>query len=191
MLGERQGNAGIDGFRDALGGLPDQVADALRRQREVDTVAREAVARRVYAARAGPNEATALEFVIKAREAADGQVDALAVEQFLHGPIVAVNEGDLAALIQVPGAAAERVAEVAAVLAAMGTRLWLVGMPVAATPAATVFALPDLPELLSPLLAVVPMQLLAYRMAVLKRVNPDTFRRDDPRYKEAFGLLKL
>ena len=190
-LGERQGAAGVSGLRDALGGLPDRVADVLAREGEVEPVAREAVARRVYAAGAGPNEATALELVIKAREAAYGQVDALAVEQFLHGPLVAVNEGDLAVLIQVGGAAAERVGEVAAVLDAIGARLWLVGTPVAATPAATVFALPDLPEVLSPLLAVVPMQLLAYRMAVLKGINPDTFRRDNPRYKEAFGLLKL
>ena len=129
--------------------------------------------------------------MIKAREAAYGQVDALAVEQFLHGPMVAVNEGDLAVLVQVAGAAAARVAEVAAVLDAMRARLWLVGESVAATPAATVFALPRLPEVLSPLLAVVPMQLLAYTMAVLKGINLDTFRRDDPRYKDAFGLLKL
>jgi glucosamine--fructose-6-phosphate aminotransferase (isomerizing) len=48
-----------------------------------------------------------------------------------------------------------------------------------------------LPEVLSPLLAVVPMQVLAYQMAALKGLNPDTFRRDDPRYAAAFGLLKL
>jgi glucosamine 6-phosphate synthetase-like amidotransferase/phosphosugar isomerase protein len=47
------------------------------------------------------------------------------------------------------------------------------------------------PELLSPLLAVVPVQILAYHMAVLKRIDPDRFRRDDPRYAVAFALLKL
>jgi glucosamine 6-phosphate synthetase-like amidotransferase/phosphosugar isomerase protein len=45
--------------------------------------------------------------------------------------------------------------------------------------------------MLSPLLAVVPMQMLAYTVAVLRGTHPDTFRRDDPRYKEAFGLLTL
>jgi hypothetical protein len=35
------------------------------------------------------------------------------------------------------------------------------------------------------------MQILAYQMAALKGTHPDTFRRDDPVYKEAFGLLKL
>jgi glucosamine 6-phosphate synthetase-like amidotransferase/phosphosugar isomerase protein len=45
--------------------------------------------------------------------------------------------------------------------------------------------------MLSPLLAVVPIQMLAYTMAVLRGTHPDTFRRNDPRYKEAFGLLTL
>ncbi len=190
-LGERRRAAGVTGFRDALGRLPDQVADALAREAAVVPVAREAAGRRVYAAGAGPNEATATEAVIKVREAAQGQIDALALEQFLHGPIVAVNAGDLAVLVNVPGAAATRVAEIAAVLTAIGARLWLVGGPVAVAPRATVFELPALPELLSPLLAVVPIQLLAYHMAALKGLNPDTFRRDDPTYAAAFGLLKL
>ncbi len=190
-LGERRNAAGVAEFRDALGRLPDQVAGVLAREAEVLPVARAAVDRRVYAAGAGPNEATATEAVIKVREAAQGDIDALALEQFLHGPMVAVNADDLAVLVNVPGAAAERLAEAAAVLGAIGARLWLVGRGVGATPTATVFTLPDTPELLSPLLAVVPMQLLAYHMAVLKGVNPDVFRRDDPRYTAAFSLIKL
>jgi len=190
-LGEQRGTSGIAGFREALVRLPDQVADALSRQDDVLPIAKEAVNRRVYAAGAGPNEATATELVIKAREAAYGHVDGLAIEQFLHGPMVAVNAGDLAVLIHVPGAAAERVAQIAAVLDAIGLQLWIAGQPVAATPTATVFPLAETPELLSPLLTVVPMQILAYQMAVEKGLNPDTFRRDNPVYKDAIGLLKL
>jgi len=33
--------------------------------------------------------------------------------------------------------------------------------------------------------------MLAYEMAVLKEINPDTFRRDNDRYMTAFGLLTL
>jgi len=190
-LGEQRGTSGVAGFREALVRLPDQVADALSRQDDVLPIAKEAVNRRVYAAGAGPNEATATELVIKAREAAYGHVDGLAIEQFLHGPMVAVNAGDLAVLIHVPGAAAERVAQIAAVLDAIGLQLWIAGQPVAATPTATVFPLAETPELLSPLLTVVPMQILAYQMAVEKGLNPDTFRRDNPVYKDAIGLLKL
>jgi glucosamine--fructose-6-phosphate aminotransferase (isomerizing) len=190
-LGEQRRAAGVRGFRDALARLPDQVAGVLAREGEVLPVAREAVGRRIYAAGPGPNAATALEAVIKVREAAQGWIDALALEQFLHGPIVSVNAGDLAVLIDVPGAAAARAEEIARVLAAVGARLWLVGQGVAATPEATVFTLPELPELLSPLLTVVPIQILAYHMAVLKGIDPDRFRRDDPTYAAAFGLLKL
>lgn len=190
-IGGRTGTLGYGLFRQALERLPDQIADALSREADVLPIAKKAVDRRVYAAGAGPNEATATELVIKAREAAYGHVDGLAIEQFLHGPMVAVNACDLAVLIHVPGAAAERVAQIAAVLAAIGLDLWLVGQPVPATPAATVFPLAETPELLSPLLAVVPMQILAYQMAVEKGLNPDTFRRDNPIYKDAIGLLKL
>ena len=190
-LGERRKAPGVAGFREALGRLPEQVAGVLAREADVRPVAEEAASRRVYAAGAGPNAATGLEAVIKVREAAQGWIDALALEQFLHGPIVAVNAGDVAVLVHVPGRSAERVAEIAAVLDAIGARLWLIGQAVPATPRAAVFALPAIPELLSPLLAVVPIQLFAYHMAVVKGVNPDRFRRDDPIYAAAFGLLTL
>lgn len=190
-LGERGGAAGVAGFRDALATLPDQVAAVLDREGEIAPVAQDAVSRRVYATAGGPSEVSALELVIKAREAAYATVDALPLEQFLHGPIVVVNADDQAVVIRVPGAAATRTAEVASVLDAIGARLWVVGEAIATLPGATTFALPALPERLSPLLTVVPMQILAYQMAALKGINPDTFRRDNPRYAEAFGLLKL
>ncbi len=190
-LGEHRGAPAITGFRDALDRLPGQVEGVLAREAEIEPVARAAVERRGYVAATGPNEATALELVIKAREAAHAHIDALAAEQFLHGPMVAVNAGDQAILINVPGAGTERIGEIAATLAAMGVDLWLVGQGAKTVPDATVFALPELPETLSPLLTVIPMQLCAYGMAVARRLNPDTFRRDDPRYAAAFGLLKL
>lgn len=192
-IGEQSGDSGA-GFRESLERLPDQVAAILEREEEIIPVARMAADRRIYATATGPNEATALELTIKAREAAYASVDALSLEQFLHGPAVAVNAGDLAVLVHVPGAASVRTQEVATVVAAMGTDLWIVGDPVAALPDAAVFSLPGLaamPEVLTPLLTVVPMQLLAYHLAAVKGTNPDTFRRDDPTYKEAFGLVTL
>jgi glucosamine--fructose-6-phosphate aminotransferase (isomerizing) len=189
-LGERRGVEAVAGWREALQALPEQVAEAVARMDEVDPIARYAVEHRTYVAGAGPNEATALEAVIKVREAAYGQIDGLAAEQFLHGPMVAFNAGDLLAMVNVEGRGTDRTAGIAAVAGAMGGRLWIVGEGIDLANATT-FALPVLPEVLSPLLAVVPMQLLALRMAQLKGLDPDTFRRDDERYKAAFGLLKL
>jgi glucosamine--fructose-6-phosphate aminotransferase (isomerizing) len=191
VLGEGRGAASVNGFRAALDRIPEQISDLLARETEVQPVAEDALRRQIYAIAAGPNEATALELVIKAREAAYVPIDALHAEQFLHGPMVTFNEGDLLVAVAVPGNAYDRVAAICAVAAAMGGTLWIVGSSVPATPDATIFTLPELPEMLSPLLAVVPMQMLAYTMAVLRGTHPDTFRRDDPRYKDAFGLLTL
>jgi glucosamine--fructose-6-phosphate aminotransferase (isomerizing) len=191
LLGEGIAGSPAEGFQQALAQLPDQLAAILSRMDEVVPIAEYAIDHRVYAAGAGPNEATALELVIKAREAAYGQVDALAAEQFLHGPMVAVNAGDLAVMIDVPGAGGQRVAEITSVLDGIGAKLWVVGQPVTAAPHATTFTIPVVPEMLSPLVAVVPMQMLAYQMAVLKQINPDTFRRDNDIYKDAFNRLTL
>ena len=49
----------------------------------------------------------------------------------------------------------------------------------------------EIPELLSPLLAVVPVQILAQQMAVERQANPDRFRKDDPRYNRALSSLAL
>ena len=181
-------------LRPALEDLPGQVAAVLAREDEVRDVARAAAVRLVYVAGAGPNAATAMEAVIKAREAATAKIDALPLEQFLHGPLVTVDPDDLAILVHVRGAApaaATRTAEIAGVLDRIGVRLWLVGQGVPEVPAATVFELPQVPELLSPILAVVPMQILAYHLAVERRTNPDRFRREDPRYERAFAAIRL
>src|SRR5205823_6816155 len=86
---------------------------------------------------------------------------------------------------------AARTEEVAGVLELVGTPLWLVGQPAARAPKATVFELPELPELLSPILAVVPVQILAQQLAVQRGTNPDRFRKDDPRYDTALSSLAL
>jgi glucosamine 6-phosphate synthetase-like amidotransferase/phosphosugar isomerase protein len=77
------------------------------------------------------------------------------------------------------------------VLDAIGARVWLVGRAVDGLLGPSVFPLPEVPEMISPLLAVVPVQLLAYHMAVVKGINPDLFRRDEDRYAAAFKLLTL
>lgn len=193
-LAERKGLAGAAEQIEAMAELPDQVESVLSREDEVAAVAREAAHRLIYAVGAGPNAATALEAVIKAREAATAHIDGLALEQFLHGPLITVNAEDFGVFVNVGGAdpvTATRTAEVAGVLELIGTPLWLIGRAAAQAPSATVFELPEIPELLSPLLAVVPVQILAQQLAVERAANPDLFRREDPRYKTALSSLTL
>ncbi|MFM8593478.1 MAG: hypothetical protein ACKOCK_03690, partial [Chloroflexota bacterium] len=72
----------------------------------------------------------------------------------------------------------------------IGGKVWMVGEGVGVG-GATTFSLPPLPEVLTPLLAVVPMQILAQQMAIVNGVNPDTFRWDDDRYRDAYSILHL
>lgn len=189
-LGEERGAAGVAGFRTALDQLPNQIAQVLDRKGSIEPLAQAAAATRIYATGAGPNEVTAIEAVIKVREAAQGWIDALALEQFLHGPIVSVNAGDRAIVVNMGGAARERTEQVARVLEGMGADIWLVGRSIDGL-GGDHFDLPEVTELISPLLAVVPMQLFAYFLATKKGINPDKFRRDEERYNAAFGLITL
>jgi glucosamine--fructose-6-phosphate aminotransferase (isomerizing) len=189
-IGERRSLDLTRTWREALDELPALVEGVLLRAAEVADVARLAVRRRVYAIGAGPNEATALEVVIKVREAAFTSIDGMAAEQFLHGPMVALDERDLVVAVNPAGASRGRVSEIIEVVAGIGTDLWIVGSD-DGPPGSAVFPLAALPEPLSPLLMVVPMQMLAFEMAALRGTNPDAFRWDDPRYKAAFERLTL
>lgn len=192
-LGERRGTAAVAGWRAALMALPEQVEDVLRREGEIEPVARAMIDAtcRIFCIGAGPNAPTATEAALKARETAYVTIDGMSVEQFLHGPMVTVNPDDRIVAIAVEGPGMERLAQVCNALRLIGTPLWVVGSAVATVPDAAHFALPTVPEPLSPLLTVVPVQLLAYFLAIAKGTNPDTFRRDDPRYLTAFSSLAL
>ena len=181
-------------YQRALEAIPDQVAGILRREEEVAPVAYKAAGRLIYAAGAGPSAVSALEVVIKVREASRAHIDGLPLEQFLHGPLVVVNREDYAVLVNPPGAnpaSATRTGEVAGVLARIGTPLWIAGEGVSQAPDATVFALPQTPEPLSTILSVVPMQILANQIADVLGADPDRFRRDEPVYAEALSTLTL
>jgi glucosamine--fructose-6-phosphate aminotransferase (isomerizing) len=191
LVGERNGAAGVAVWREALAALPGQIADVLRREEAVNAVARDVLNHRIYAIGAGPNGPTATEAALKARETAYVTMDGLSAEQFFHGPIVTVNPDDRIVVIAAEGPGLARLAEICNAIRLIGTPQWIVGCPIPSVPDAPRFALPTLPEPLSPLLAVVPVQLLAYYLALAKGTNPDTFRRDDPRYAAAFGSLSF
>lgn len=190
-LANRSGSDRAAGWSDALESIPDAITNVLARDDEVATVASIIADKRIYATGAGPSEVSALELVIKAREAAHAYIDALALEQFIHGPMIAVNTDDVVIVVRVEGGGAGRSAEAAMMWARLGTNVWIVGEPVDDLDAIGQFDLPRLPEPLSGLLTVVPMQMLAYNLAVVRETHPDTFRRDDPRYADAIGLIKL
>jgi glucosamine--fructose-6-phosphate aminotransferase (isomerizing) len=177
VLGERMRRSAVAGWRETIDALPNMLEQMLKRDEEVIPVARIAADRHVYAVAAGPNESTATEFMMKARQAGNASVDAFPFEQLIHGPIVAADTGDLGVVIRLPGPSADRSAEFARVMDRIGMRLWVVGQSASDVHPVAVFDVPDVPEMLSPLITLIPMQMLAYQVALIRQMNPDTFDR--------------
>jgi glucosamine--fructose-6-phosphate aminotransferase (isomerizing) len=125
----------------------------------------------------GINQWTAAEGALKIREAAYVASEGLAVEQFLHGPSVALGDRDRLVCLDGGGSWSARLAEVAGAAEAAGV-------------AVTRIAEAGLGELLSIFPLTVAVQRIALEAAETRGVNPDSFGLDLPRH-EAWDRLQL
>jgi glucosamine--fructose-6-phosphate aminotransferase (isomerizing) len=190
-LADRLGGGAL---ADDLGALPDHVATLLERECWDDVAARHAGRRRYWVLGGGPNVATAYEAALKLSEAAHVSAIGAEIEQFLHGPWAAVEPGDLVAVIALAGPAHPRALMAARAAREVGAAVLTLAEPsdgLAATVAGETIAIPATAEVLSPILTVVPLQLLAYHLALARGVNPDTMRTHEPAYGRARRALSL
>jgi glucosamine--fructose-6-phosphate aminotransferase (isomerizing) len=178
-----------DALRLAISDLPGQIESMLAREQDIDLLAESTVARHSYVVGGGPSEVAAIEAVIKGREAAYVRIDGMALEQFIHGPMICLQQDDTVVLVNVAGASSERNGDAARLLQTLGVQFWTVGTDLEGN--AGSFAVPETVEVLSPILTTVPMQLWAWQMATLQQIDPDTFRRQDPRFAQAVGDITL
>jgi len=118
----------------------------------------------------GINQWTAAEGALKIREASYVASEGLGVEQFLHGPSVALDAQDRLVCLDGGGAWSARIADVAEAAEESG-------IPV------TRVAHKELGELLSIFPLTVAVQRIALEAAETLGVNPDTFGRDRPTHQ--------
>jgi glucosamine--fructose-6-phosphate aminotransferase (isomerizing) len=175
-------------FRHAVEGLPDHVALLLGQESWEDLAKRFAGRRRYWFVGGGANTATALEGALKMSETTYATALGFNCEQFLHGAWGTMTADDLLVLVAPPGPSRARSLDVARVAREVGVPvLAVVGeddREIAALAAETI-EIAQVPELLSPLVAVVPLQLLAYHLALASGSNPDTMRADEPPHARA------
>ena len=192
ILGALAANLGAPGFGEALPELPGHAEEVLASAEVVRAYAHEqAQALRFVYAGAGPNSWTALEGALKAKEAAYVTAEGTALETLLHGPLIGLERGDQLVLVNVPGPFESRASEVAVASEKIGMGVFFVGTPPLSSSTARGVRLPETPELLSPVLAALPVQLLACFLAEARGANPDSFRRDVERYAEAMKPIHL
>lgn len=125
----------------------------------------------------GVNQWTAAEGALKVREAAYVASEGLAVEQFLHGPSVALRSSDHLVCLDGGGDWSERVQEV-------GDAAERSGVPV------TRIVERDLAEPLSMFALTVAVQRIAVESAESLGTNPDSFGRDVPG-RESWDAIAL
>jgi glucosamine--fructose-6-phosphate aminotransferase (isomerizing) len=183
-----------DKFGRALDAIPDHMALLLGQESWEDLAARFGDRRRYWFVGGGPNTATAWEAALKMSEANYATASGFNCEQFLHGAYAAMTADDLLVLIAPPGPSRARCLDAARAARAIGTPVLalireddreLAGF------AAETIALPEVDELLSPLLTIVPLQMLAYHIAVHHGVNPDNVRSAEAPYAAAREHIKL
>jgi glutamine---fructose-6-phosphate transaminase (isomerizing) len=148
---------------DRLDDVPDAVEAALGARRDPVAVPE----RLIEYIGGGINQWTAAEGALKIREAAYVASEGLAVEQFLHGPSVALRATDHLVCLDGGGAWSQRVQEI-------GDAAERSGVPV------TRFVERDLGEPLSIFALTVAVQRIAVESAEALGTDPDSFGRDVP-----------
>ena len=169
--------------------VPEAMRDVLQRQHLIQSTAERFQDRERFLFTGwGPNTATAYEVALKMKETSYTSSEGFQVEQILHGPLVATNEGCLLTLIAPPGPGYQRSLEIANATKELGTPIWALvqsGDVELSALATEVFTLGAMPELWSPFVYVVPLQLLTYFVALAGECNPDVFHLDDPKFAAA------
>jgi len=183
-------------FEKELMRLPRLVSGVTEREDEVRVAAGKAShAGCLHFLGSGPNLPTATEGALKVKETAHVRAEGMSFESMLHGPLAAVEAGDMAIVIASSGPEVPRMKDVICALGHIGVFIWLVGdkrvVAGAELPTASLrFPIPRLLPLLTPILYIVPLQLLACHLAVARGTNPDILRRDQPAYRRAMECFK-
>ncbi len=191
LLAARVANAIRPGCAGDLDAVPYAVEATLGLEAEVAALAHEWQGKRaLIALGAGPHEASAHEAAIKIAEAARRPTRGHAVEQFLHGPQVQVQDSDAFLVFAGAGAGLGRTREAVTFVQALGCEVAWVS-PVDVPAGALHLVVPDVGEALAPIVEIVPAQLFAGHLAAIEGVDGDNFRRDDAAFGAARAGIEL
>ena len=114
-----------------------------------------------------------LEGALKLKEISYTATDAYAAGEMKHGPIALLDEGTPVVVVATDSPVLDKVISNMQEVRARGASVIAVGGAAAEPHADAVLPVPEADWMLQPLLAVIPLQLLAYRIARLRGLNVD------------------
>jgi glutamine---fructose-6-phosphate transaminase (isomerizing) len=157
--------------------LPNHLSDALSREKEVDEVAAAvASARDFFYLGRNVGYPVALEGALKLKELSYLHAEGYPAGELKHGPIALIEPGTVVVGVATRNRLSEKFHSNISEVRARGATIVLVandGDEYAAKTADHVLWVPQVDELLAPVIDVVPLQLLAYRIARLHGLDVD------------------
>ncbi len=178
-LGRRKhiSSAEADKYINELSRIPDKISKILQQSEHIKEIASANIDRNnwLFLGR-GFNYPVALEGALKLKEISYIHAEGLPAAEMKHGPIALISDGMPAVFIATAGPQYEKIMGNIAEVKARGGKIIVVateGDENIKEHADHLIAVPDAPELLQPMLTVVPLQLLAYHAAVLRGHDVD------------------
>ena len=174
----------------ALLTLPDAVQSAIATEDSVKNwAAGSRNVQRFYFVGTGPNASTSYEAALKMKEANYTTTEGFHLEQYLHGPFVSTDEGCMVTFVAPTRSGPEdRAADLMRTVSEVGARtaaLLESGDDSRGDLVDTVISIPGCPEVFSPIVYLIPLQLFTYWLALELGHNPDVFRLNDPKHVAA------
>ncbi|MBD2122586.1 isomerizing glutamine--fructose-6-phosphate transaminase [Trichocoleus sp. FACHB-262] len=157
--------------------LPEKISQILAATDAIAQLAKELVDTQdfIFLAR-GINYPIALEGALKLKETSYIHAEGYAAGEFLHGPIAILDEQVTVVAIAMPGQVYDKTLANLQKVKSRGARLIGITTPENSEAAAlfdSLLPIPEVDELLSPILTVIPLQLLAYYITVYRGLDVD------------------
>jgi len=157
-----------------LDALPDQAGNVLALEDSIERIAaRYRFADQMVLTARGYNYPTAREGALKLMETSYIVADGFSGADLLHGPMAMIRRGFPVIAIAPPGPGSNALRPVLQRLEEQLADVWVIGDADVPGAAITLRLPIDVPEDLSPLLAIMPLQLFALHLARLRGINPD------------------
>ncbi|MGD0123351.1 MAG: SIS domain-containing protein [Candidatus Limnocylindrales bacterium] len=196
-LGSRTGcltTAGRQRWEDLLSEVPAAIDEAVAIEDEIRAYVRGATDIGYwFFVGSNVNSVMAMEAALKLKETSYVMAEGFETEEAGHGRLQPVDERSMVVAFATDPSADRRLVDILEASKAIGARITVVA-PYAETTLAPLaddlIRVPEMPDpLLSPLVNIVPAQILACELAVALGYNPDLIRTDQPRYGRANGIV--
>jgi len=167
----------IKAIKEQMMALPDKIEKVLENKEEIQKfAARCSGVKDIYFIGRGLDSAVAMEGSLKLKEISYIHSDAYAAGELKHGPIALIEEGTIVIAVMAQQELYEKMLNNVKEVKARGAYVFAIakeGHNEVKEISDQVTFIPEVPDLLTPVVAVIPLQLLAYYVAVTKGCDVD------------------